>query len=296
MFSKTYTRWLAGAALTLGLALSGTLLATNTASAQTPPSSATAALTPAPATTPGAAMNPAAPGGRGGGPGGMGMGMGREGGRGPGGAGAAATADGATNAISRTTTFITLVKSDLTYATGKMDTASVQSWITAADKLMTQATTAQTAQQYGPASAYAEAAQAVARTAELAMQQALGADKLPSYSQQSPGNGMHGPMDGAQATTTPTQAQSSRELQHTYNTIVSQGAVIGTNADAQSYLTQAQAAYKTAYDSYQAGNYTAAHQSSALAQSLLRVVDSLQHVADAGTSADAPVTVPAPNF
>ena len=34
----------------------------------------------------------------------------------------------------------------------------------------------------------------------------------------------------------------------------------------------------------------------ARAQSLLRVADSLLHVADAGTSADAPVTVPAPNF
>jgi hypothetical protein len=294
MFSKTYTRWLAGAALTLGLALSGTLLATNPVSAQTPPSSATAIVTPAPATTPGAATNPAAPGDRGGGPGGMGIGG--KGGHGPGGAGAAATADGATNAITRTNTFLTLVKSDLTYATGKMDTASAQSWITAADKLMTQATTAQTAQQYGQASAYAEAAQAVARTAELAMQQALGADKLPSYGQQSAGNGMHGPLDGTQATTAPTQAQVSRDLQRTYTSIVSQGAVIGSNADAQSYLTQAQAAYKAAYDSYQAGNYTAAHQSSALAQSLLRVVDSLQHVAAAGTSADAPVTVPAPNF
>ena len=44
--------------------------------------------------------------------------------------------------ISRAEQFITLVKSDLTYAIGKMDTANVQTWLTAADGFLTQARTA----------------------------------------------------------------------------------------------------------------------------------------------------------
>jgi hypothetical protein len=219
-------------------------------------------------------------------------------GHGPGGPGAVTTADGATNMISRAEAFITLVKSDLAYATGKMDTAQVQTWMTAADGFLAQAKTAQTAQQYGQAAGYAETAQAVARTADTAMAQALGAATLPSASQQAPQGGPHGPRGqglGDQGTT-PTQAQVSRELQRTYNAIISQGAVAGTNAEARSYVTQAQAAYQTAYTAYQAGDYPAARNNAALAQNLVRVADSLLHVADAGTSADAPVTVPAPNF
>jgi ABC-type antimicrobial peptide transport system permease subunit len=126
----------------------------------------------------------------------------------------------------------------------------------------------------------------------------IGAATLPSASQQAPQGGPHGPRGqglGDQGTT-PTQAQVSRELQRTYNAIISQGAVAGTNAEARSYVTQAQAAYQTAYTAYQAGDYPAARNNAALAQSLVRVADSLLHVADAGTSADAPVTVPAPNF
>lgn len=295
MFRKTYTRWIAGAGLTLALVLGGSLLAAGTASAQTPGPSATApaaATTPAPATTPGTGTpNGMLPGGHGpGGPGGRGMD-----GRGP---GAATTADGAANMISRAEQAITLAKSDLTYATGKMDTANVEKWLTAADGFLAQAKSAQTAQQYGQAGAYAEAAEAVTRTAETAMAQALGADKLPSYSQQSQLGGPHGLRDQGQSgqTTTPTQAQVSRELQRTYNQIVSQGALAGTNADAAGYLTQARDAYKTAYSAYQAGDYAAAHNSAELAQRLLRVADSLLRVADAGTSPDAPVTVPAPNF
>jgi len=189
---------------------------------------------------------------------------------------------------------VTLAKSDLAYATGKMDTASAQAWIATADGLLTKAQAAQTAQQYGPAGAYAEAAQALVRTAELTMSQALGADKLPSYSQQPQGGRRHaGPAPTSQ---TPTQAQVSRDLQRTYNDIVGHGVLIGANADARPYLTQAQSAYKTAYAAYGAGNYQAAHNAAGLAGSLLHVADSLLHVADAGTSPIAPVTVPAPNF
>jgi hypothetical protein len=290
MFNKTKARWLAGAALTL--ALGGALLFTGNASAQTatPATPGATATTPLP-TTPGQAApgTGVLPGGHAGG-----EGFGGRGGhgKGPGGPGGVATADGAANAISMTTQSLALVKSDLTYATGKMDTASVQQWLTAADNMLAQATAAQTNQQYGQAGAYAETARSLANTAELVMAQTLGADKLPSYGQQ-PQRGLR---DAQNATQTPTQAQVSRDLQHTYNELISQGALVGTNADAKSYLTQAQEAYKTAYTAYQAGDYPAARNAARLAQSLLRVSDSLLRVTDAGISPDAPVTVPAPTF
>jgi hypothetical protein len=205
----------------------------------------------------------------------------------------AATADGATNAISQAEQTLTLAKDDLTYAGGKMDTGSVQGWLTAADGLLAKAKEAQTNAQYGPAVAYAQAARSLAQTAEQAMAQALGADTLPSYSQRPQRGGPGGLMDPAQA---PTQAQLSRELQNLYNRIVSQGALVGANAEAGGYLTQAQAQYRTAYDAYQAGSYEAAHDAAHLAESLLKVVDSLVRAASAPANADAPVTVPAPNF
>ena len=203
--------------------------------------------------------------------------------------------DSATNAISRSEQFLTNVKSDLTYATGKMNTAQVQTWLAAADTFLTSAKTAQTATQYAQAGAYAEAAQSVTATADLVMAQTLGADKLPSYSLRPQHDGRGGAPDTA-STTAPTQAQASRDLLRTYNQILSTGAIVGANADAQGYLTQAQAAYKSAYDAYGAGNYQTAHNEAAVAGHLLRVTDSLLHLANAGTSPDAPVTVPAPKF
>jgi hypothetical protein len=293
MFNKKSIGWLAGTALVVALAVAGAVVGTGSALAQTVTTgtAAVAATTPTPGATtqaPPAGNRGGAPGlagPQGGGPRGMDMGRG--------GPGMAATADGATNAISMTTQALTGAQSDLTYATGKMDTSNVQSWLTAAAGLLAKAKDAQTAQQYGQAVAYSEAARALISTAEMAMAQTLGADKLPSYSQQ-PQHG--GPQGSTAQTQTPNQAQVSRELQRTYNNIVSQGVLVGTNADAAGYLTQAQDAYKTAYTAYQAGNYQAASNAARLAQSLLRVSDSLLHVADAGTSPDAPVTVPAPTF
>lgn len=291
MFNKPYTRWIAGAALTLALA--GTALFAGNAAAQTPP----AAEAPAPSTTAVPAA-PAAPDGSGvkppgregfGGPGGPG-GRGHGGFGGPGGA---ATADGATNAISQTTQALTLAQSDLTYATGKMDTANVQRWLATAAGLIAKAQAAQTNQQYGQAVAYAQAARELAQTAEQAMAQALGADTLPSYSQRPQMGGPRGEQAQAQA---PTQAQMSRTLQNLYNRIVGQGAVAGGNAEAAGYLTEAQAQYKAAYDAYQAGNYDAAHEAAHLAEHLLKVADSLVRAAGAPANADTPVTVPAPNF
>ena len=287
MLNQSYTRWIAGAALTLALA--GTALFAGNAAAQTPP----ATEAPAPSTT----AVPAAPDGAGvkppgrdgfGGPGGRGHG-------GFGGPGGAATADGAANAISQTTQALTLAQGDLTYATGKMDTAGAQRWLNAADGLIAKAQDAQTNQQYGQAVAYAQAARELAQTAEQAMAQALGADTLPSYSQRAQRGGPRGGLDPAQAQT-PTQAQVSRELQNLYNRIVSQGALVGANAEAAGYLTEAQAQYKTAYDAYQAANYDGAHDAARLAEHLLKVTASLVGVASAPANADTPATVPAPNF
>src|SRR5215218_5536226 len=188
MIKKTHMRWIAGSALMLALA--GALWANGSAQAQTVTATPAAATTPAAAITPGATVlsnTQSAPPGMGG-PGGMGKagGMG-----GPG--GGAATADGATNMISRATQAISAAKDDLAYATGKMDTGSVQGWLSAADNRLAQAQAAQTAQQYGQAVAEAGVAQALARTAETAMAQALGAANLPSASQQPGPGGLRGP-------------------------------------------------------------------------------------------------------
>jgi hypothetical protein len=209
------------------------------------------------------------------------------------------TAEGASRVISVTTEFIALVKSDLAYATGKMDTATVQDWVNKADGLLRTAQTAATGSQYGRAIATANAARELAGAADLLMQQALGADKLPSYNQRPlRGKGRFGP-GGPGTTITPTQAQASRELAGLYNSIVAKDALLQTvsNAgDAGTHLTAAKNSYRTAYTAYQAGNYTDAHKAAVVAHSLLHVVDSLMHAATAPNSPDTPVTVPQPNF
>ncbi|HUS13838.1 MAG TPA: hypothetical protein VM536_02365 [Chloroflexia bacterium] len=290
MFHTNAARGIAGGALTLmlagALAVGGTAHA-QTPTTQTPPAAGTA---PAAGTTP-AAGAPAAGARRGH----DGFGGGGKGHGGPGGfdGRGTPTADSAANAITRATDYLTLVKADLTYATGKTDIAAAQGWLNAADALISKASAAQTAQQYGQAGAYAQAARSLGDTAGLSLAQALGADKLPSYSQRTGRDGAHGPLSTA---TAPTQAQASRELQRTYNELVSRAAVIGSNADAKGYLAQAQASYRTAYSAYQAGNYQAAGNAARLAGNLAHVADSLYHVTQAGTAPDAPVTVPAPNF
>ncbi len=277
---------------------------------------AQAATTPAPATTP--VTTPEAKtgspnGGKRGGPGGAGPGFGgpgfggqRGGGPGFGGPGfeghdgGATTADGANRVISATTGLITSVKADLTYATGKMDTATVADWVSKADGLLASAQSAVTAGQFGKAAATVQAASTLARTADLLMQQALGADKLPSYTTNA-GRGFgrdHMGMGGTTATA-PTQAQSSRELAGFYNELVAQAAVLkatGGAGDASTYLTAAQARYSAAYTAYQAGKYSDAHNAVAVGRSLLEVADSLARAATVPTSTDAPVAVPAPNF
>jgi hypothetical protein len=263
--------------------LAGSVVGTNNVSAQTP--SATAQATAVPGT--GNQNRPPM-----GGPGGMRGGHGK----GFGGPGGAATADGASQAISSTTSFINLVKSDLAYASGKMDTASVQRWVNGADALLQSAQTASGKSQYGPAVAYAQAARELARTADSVMAQQLGADKLPSYSQM-PQRGDKG-MPSSIATTV-TQAQASRVLAQAYNRLVMEAATVksaSNAAEAQPYLTDAQNAYKTAYDAYQAGKYSDAVISARLAGRLGEVAGHIVRASTAPANADTPVTVPAPNF
>ncbi len=299
-------------------------IALHTASADTlvAPSAqpaAQAATTPAPATTPGTKTGTPPDGGRRGGPGGAGPGFGGPGfggprGGGPGfggpgfggpgfegrGKGAGATsADGANRVISATTGLITSVKADLTYATGKMDTATVADWVSRAEGLLKSAQSAVSASEFGKAGATAQAASTLARAADLLMQQALGADKLPSYStQRGPGRDHLG-MGGSPTAPTLTQAQASRELAGFYNEIVMKAAVLkatGSAGDAGTYLTAAQNRYSTAYTAYQAGTYSEVHNSVAVGRALLEVADSLARAATTPSSPDAPVTVPAPNF
>jgi hypothetical protein len=268
---------------------------------------AQAATTPATATTPGSKAGKPNGGFRGGpgmghpGMGGPGMGMGGRGGFDGHGLGdGAATANGANRVISATTSLLTVVKGDLTYATGKMDTATAADWVSRADSLLAAAQSAATASQFGKAVATATAAGSLARAADLLMQQALGADKLPSYNQRGfggPGRGHMG--QGGTTAATPTQAQASRELAGLYNEIITTAPRLKATTgacEATSYLTGALNRYSTAYTAYQAGNFAEVHSSVVVSRALLEVTDSLVRAATAPNSPDTPVEVPAPNF
>jgi HEPN domain-containing protein len=205
-----------------------------------------------------------------------------------------ATADGATRAITNATSLITLVKSDLAYATGKMDTADVQRWVNGAETLLASAQSANGSSQYGKAVSYAQAARELAMTADSKMALALGAANLPSNGQL-PQRGDK----GTSANTTVTQAQASRILAETYNRLLGQATIIksASNAsEATPYLTDAQNSYKTAYDAYQAGKYSDVLASARLAEKLSHVAEAIVRASTAPANADTPVTVPAPNF
>ncbi|MEO8288372.1 MAG: hypothetical protein ABI670_18260 [Chloroflexota bacterium] len=286
----------AGALLGLGV-LAGSVMGTSNVSAQTPSTTPTA-VPSQPGTKPADPSNGLpfgkhgmeGMGGRGMKGGGMRGGPGDFGGKGWGGD----SAQGTSMQITRTTNLITQVKADLAYANGKMDTADVQRWVNGADSLLQSAQTANSGSKYEQAGAYAQAASQLAMVAETQMAQTLGADKLPSYSQRP----QH-PNRQAPAATAPTQAQASRILNKTYNEIVRQGALVksaSSAGDAATYLTDAQNAYKTAYDAYQAGNYADAAASARLAGELSEVTGAVLRAATAPATSDTPVTVPAPNF
>lgn len=279
------------------LSVLGVVAVASNVGAQTPAQTTpgTTAATPVPGTTTDPGMKPGR-GGHMGGPGGRG---GFEGGPGFGGperGGLIGTSDGATRAITNATSFITLVKGDLAYATGKMDTAAVEGYLKMADSLLASAQSALTASQFGKAGVTAEAARDLAQVAHSLMAQALGADKLPSYSQR--------PMDkrgpeGDLSSVTITQAQASRDLARTYNELVVQATLLknaGNVAEASNLITAAQNAYKAAFDSYSAGKYNEAVASSRIAGQLSHVVGHLIQAANAPDNADTPVTVPSPNF
>jgi hypothetical protein len=276
---------LAAALMSVGV-LAGSIIGNGSAAAQTPSATATATSTPRDATTP---ADP--PAGIPGGMGGRGHGRGDFGGdRGFMGA----TADGASQAITSATDIIALVKTDLAYAAGKMDTADVEKWLDGADALLASAQNANASSQYGQASAYASAARELAMAARSVMAQELGAETLPSYSELP-----QRPDRDTSTATAITQAQASRILAETYNHLVAQEAVISnaTNAsEATPYLTDAQDAYGAAYDAYQVGSYDDAIASARLAGKLAHVAESVARASTAPANADTPVTVPAPNF
>ncbi len=297
-------RMFAGAALataTLGIGVLAGSIASNNVSAQstTPGSNGTTPPVTNPANPP--STNPQVPGPGMGDPRGFRHGGGDFGGFGGpkdgmmGGFGhdmkGPATADTATNAISRTTTQITTVKGDLTYATGKMDTTNIQSWLNGADAQLKNAQTAKDASKFEQSVAYTRAADQLARLADEQMGQTLGFDKLPSASQRPQFPGKFNPANQP----TITQAQASRVLERTYNNLVMQKAVLKDGGDVAAYLTQAQNAYKTAYDAYNAGKYNDAVSSARVAGGLAEVASQIHHALGA-TSSDTPITVPAPNF
>ncbi len=205
------------------------------------------------------------------------------------------TADGVNHEITGTTNLLTIAKGDLTYATGKMDTANIQKWLTNADTLLKDAQTAVTATKYERAGQDAQAARDLAMIAEGQMAQALGADKLPSASQHPQGHLGHMPGAPDANSATLTQAQASRILAQTYNHLVAQKTTIKTS-DATAYLTDAQNAYQSAYTAYNAGKYTDAVSSARLAGHLSGVAEHVQAAAGAPDNADTAVPVPAPKF
>ena len=130
----------------------------------------------------------------------------------------------------------------------------------------------------------------------MLMQQALGADKLPSYNQR-PFPAHARPASGT--ATNVTQAQASRELAGLNNAIVTKDALLksaGNTGDAGTYLTAAKNYYRTAYTAYQAGKYNDAHAAAAVGRELLEVVGHLVRAATAPNNPDTPVPVPAPNI
>src|SRR5690348_17093288 len=141
-----------GAALAGGLhatpAAAGTLAAPQAQTAQATPTPGAPGTAPS---APGTQAAPTNPGGRdrGFGPGRDGHGPGRGGHGGPGGFGGQYTADSAARVISGTTSLLASVQADLTYATGKMDTATVQDWLNGANNLLKAAQTASSGNQYG---------------------------------------------------------------------------------------------------------------------------------------------------
>lgn len=281
---------LAAALLGLGV-LAGSVVGSNDVSAQTATTQApsTQAATPqaTPSTDQGSNTNPH---GMMGGGGKHGFGGG---GRGDGFFGGAITATNASQQITNTSTFIDQVKSDLAYANGKMDTADVQKWVDGASALLQTAQTANSNSQYGQAIGYAQAARELAETARSAMAQKLGATNLPSYSQAPQGRG---DSPGATSTATLTQAQASRILAQTYDRLVSLSATVKGSSQASAYLTDAQNAYKAAYNSYQSGNYSDAAASARVAGELGEVAQRIVQAATAPADSTTPVTVPAPNF
>ena len=300
-------------ALVVGLgSIAGTVVAqTPSTGGAATPSQQTPANPPA-QTGPQAQSTPGtAPGWRGGGPGpGMGrMHRGKDlgpGGFGPGGMGFGGpgmrggkgdNANGASRAITEATTLLNLAKGDLAYANGKMDTTSISRWLTDADAQLKNAQSANSAGKYAQAGIYAGVSVELSRLSETQMAQALGADKLPSYTQRQQGHGPRGGWKGlnpGQANAQVTQAQASRVLAGAYRFVVTQGNAI-KSGDGVDYLKEAQDAYKTAYNAYQAGKYSDAVSSARLAQELAGIAAQLNRAPNA-VNPDTPVPVPAPNF
>lgn len=226
---------------------------------------------------------------------GPGEGFGDLGAKGFGPKGAALTADGANRVITGTTSLLTTVKNDLTYAIGKMDTTNVQKWLNSADTLLKDAQASVTATKYERAALDAEAARSLITIAEGQMAQTLGADKLPSASQLPQGREGHLPGATNGTATAPTQAQASRILAQTYNRLVAAKATIKAG-DASAYLTDAQNAYQSAYTAYNAAKYTEAVSAAKLAEQLAGVAERVQSAANAPDNVNTAVPVPAPNF
>jgi hypothetical protein len=176
-----------------------------------------------------------------------------------------------------------------------MDTGKVQDWLNRADTLVKSAQSAVSSNQFERAISTAQAARGLASAADTLMAQALGADKLPSYSQR--------PMKGRPGAngTVPdaTQAQASRMLAGFYNAIIMNEARLSastTKGDAETYLTAAKDTYRTAYTAYGAGKYNDVRNSVKVGQILLGVADNLLRAGSAPNDPNAPVQVPAPNF
>jgi hypothetical protein len=173
---------------------------------------------------------------------------------------------------------ITLAAQDVAFADGKMDTSRVAHRLGNAADLLAMSKDAFARGSYAQADAYAEAATNIAELAGMLIAQALGNEKLPS---QGPPDDLTAPPAG-QAASLPDREQVRRELLKTHDELVLRDS-LPIHAQVDAYLTEAITAYKVAHDAYVDGSYQAAGDQNRVAQSMLRIAESIVNAIKAGS-------------
>ena len=182
------------------------------------------------------------------------------------------------------------VKTDLGTAQGKMDVSTAQGWVSQASSLLQAAQSDQSAGKTARAREEAGASQELAMGADELMVAKLGS-QLPSQA-----NRPTPPTPPSGQTTVSPQARVSRDLAHSYQSIVNDRDQINAAKLGDPWpgvLSQAEALYKDAYNSYQSQNYD---QTSADARVIDHLTHAIDHALHVSSDPTQPVSVPAPQF